>query len=56
LLLSLGGTFFLAFGPLIIVTVSLFAGLYLVSCVIGPKFTRTKIYSRYVIGPKFTCV
>uniref|UniRef100_A0A453HYZ7 Tubulin alpha-6 chain n=1 Tax=Aegilops tauschii subsp. strangulata TaxID=200361 RepID=A0A453HYZ7_AEGTS len=29
LLLSLGGTFFLAFGPLIIVTVSLFAGLYL---------------------------
>ncbi|CAM0873729.1 unnamed protein product [Alopecurus aequalis] len=29
LLLSLGGTFFLAFGPLIIVTASLFAGLYL---------------------------
>lgn len=29
LLLSLGGTFSLAFGPLIIVTVSLFAGLYL---------------------------
>ena len=29
LLLSVGGTFFLAFGPLIIVTVSLFAGLYL---------------------------
>lgn len=29
LLLSFGGTFFLAFGPLIIVTVSLFAGLYL---------------------------
>ncbi|KQJ88233.1 hypothetical protein BRADI_4g16510v3 [Brachypodium distachyon] len=29
LLLSLGGTFFLAFGPLIIVTLSLFAGLYL---------------------------
>uniref|UniRef100_A0ACD5W7L5 Uncharacterized protein n=1 Tax=Avena sativa TaxID=4498 RepID=A0ACD5W7L5_AVESA len=28
-LVSLGGTFFLAFGPLIIVTVSLFAGLYL---------------------------
>ncbi|XP_066342667.1 uncharacterized protein [Miscanthus floridulus] len=29
LLLSLGSTFFLAFGPLILVTVSLFAGLYL---------------------------
>ncbi|KAL5204432.1 hypothetical protein ABZP36_009303 [Zizania latifolia] len=34
LLLSLGSTFFLGFGPLIIVTVSLFAGLYVVSCLI----------------------
>ncbi|CAL4984156.1 unnamed protein product [Urochloa decumbens] len=37
LLLSLGGTFFLAFGPLILVTVSLFAGLYLY---FGPSFVH----------------
>ncbi|PUZ45170.1 hypothetical protein GQ55_8G200900 [Panicum hallii var. hallii] len=36
LLLSLGGTFFLAFGPLILVTVSLFAGLYY----FGPSFVH----------------
>ncbi|KAG2558147.1 uncharacterized protein LOC120686688 [Panicum virgatum] len=37
LLLSLGGTFFLAFGPLILVTVSLFAGLYVY---FGPSFVH----------------
>ncbi|CAO2144408.1 unnamed protein product [Urochloa humidicola] len=37
LLLSLGGTFFLAFGPLILVTISLFAGLYLY---FGPSFVH----------------
>ncbi|CAD6253595.1 unnamed protein product [Miscanthus lutarioriparius] len=37
LLLSLGSTFFLAFGPLILVTVSLFAGLYVY---IGPSFVH----------------
>ncbi|KAJ1277233.1 hypothetical protein BS78_05G279700 [Paspalum vaginatum] len=37
LLLSLGGTFFLAFGPLILVTVSLFAVLYVY---FGPSFVH----------------
>ncbi|KAF8694485.1 hypothetical protein HU200_038230 [Digitaria exilis] len=37
LLLSLGGTFFLAFGPLILVTISVFAGLYLY---FGPSFVH----------------
>ncbi|XP_066338222.1 uncharacterized protein [Miscanthus floridulus] len=37
LLLSLGSTFFLAFGPLILVTVSLFAGLYVY---FGPSFVH----------------
>ncbi|KAF8650797.1 hypothetical protein HU200_063701 [Digitaria exilis] len=37
LLLSLGGTFFLAFGPLIVVTISVFAGLYLY---FGPNFVH----------------
>ncbi|KAG8090660.1 hypothetical protein GUJ93_ZPchr0011g28564 [Zizania palustris] len=37
LLLSLGTTFFLGFGPLIMVTVSLFAGLYVY---FGPRFVH----------------
>ncbi|XP_066335739.1 uncharacterized protein [Miscanthus floridulus] len=37
LLLSLGSTFFLAFGPLILFTVSLFAGLYVY---FGPSFVH----------------
>ncbi|XP_062197113.1 uncharacterized protein LOC133900049 [Phragmites australis] len=47
LLLSLGGTFFLAFGPLILVTVSLFAALYVY---FGPSFVHDA--SKMPVSPR----